>query len=148
MSNSVLVKGYDNILIRFGNCCTPVPGESIVGFITRGRGITAHKSNCSKLFEVDPERRIELKWDKQFHGQLPTTILIKCEDKPGILSKLTNLISDSDVNISKVEMDQASAGLAVGRFDVTVNDIDQLQRVMNSIKTLDGVMSVERTSSA
>lgn len=146
-NNAVLVKGYDNILIRFGNCCTPVPGEPIIGFITRGRGITAHKSNCPKLFEVDPERRIEINWDEKFSGQLPTTIQIKCEDKPGILSNLTKLISNSDVNISKVEMNQTGAGHAVGTFDITVNSIDQLDQVISSLKTVEGVMLVERPSS-
>ncbi len=145
-NNSVLVKGYDNILIRFGNCCTPVPGEPIIGFITRGRGITAHKSNCPKLFEVDPERRIEINWDEKFSGQLPTTIHVKCEDKPGILSDLTKLISNSDVNISKVEMNQTGAGHAVGTFNITVNSIEQLDQVINSLKMIDGVMLVERPS--
>lgn len=146
-NNAVLVKGYDNILIRFGNCCTPVPGEPIIGFITRGRGITAHKSNCPKLFEVDPERRIQINWDDKFSGQLPTTIVIKCQDKPGILSNLTKLISNSDVNISKVEMNQTITGQAIGTFDITVKNIEQLDHVINSLKAVEGVMLVERPSS-
>ncbi len=144
LSNAVVVKDYDNILIRFGNCCNPLPGETIIGFITRGRGITAHRFNCPKLLEVDPERRIELQWDDKFQGQMPSTIMIKCEDRQGILSNLTKLFSSCEVNISNVQMKRDDIGQAMGQFDVNVKDINQLKEVINALKRVEGVISVNR----
>ena len=79
--DAVLVKRYDNILIKFGKCCNPVPGEQIIGFITRGRGITVHVYNCPKLLEVAPERRIEVAWNEEYSGRIPIGLSVRCENR-------------------------------------------------------------------
>jgi guanosine-3',5'-bis(diphosphate) 3'-pyrophosphohydrolase len=99
--SGVLIRGYDDIMIRFGNCCTPLPGETIVGYITRGRGITIHKYDCSQLLDVDPARKVDVEWDRNFREPRPAKIAVVCADRPGMLSSITRSIASSDVNISK-----------------------------------------------
>ncbi|MCL4243659.1 MAG: bifunctional (p)ppGpp synthetase/guanosine-3',5'-bis(diphosphate) 3'-pyrophosphohydrolase [Candidatus Dadabacteria bacterium] len=140
----VLINGYSDVMIRFANCCSPLPGEPITGYITRGKGITIHKSDCPRLLDVDDARRIEVEWDRNFKGQRPARIVVRCVDRPGILSNITSSFSSSDVNISKAEIHSTDVDTAVGTFDVVVTDLAQLENVMKSIKQVEGVRSVER----
>ncbi len=140
----VLVSGYDDVMIRFANCCSPLPGEDIVGYITRGKGITIHKNDCPRLLEVDHARRIDVNWDSKFKGPRPARILVTCTDRPGILSNITSSFTSSDVNISKAEIHSTDLENAVGTFDVVVSDLSQLENVIQSIKKVKGVKSVER----
>ncbi len=142
--SGVLVRGYDDVLIRFANCCSPLPGEAIVGYITRGRGITIHKQNCSQLLDIDPARKIEVEWDKNFKGLRPARISVVCADRPGMLSSITRSIALSDVNISKAEIHSTDSDRAIGTFEIAVTDLNQLEGVINSIKKVKGVISVER----
>src|SRR5579884_501903 len=146
--SGVLVKGYDDVMIRFANCCTPLPGESIVGYITRGRGITIHNHGCSQLLDVDPARKIDVEWDKEFKGSRPVKIEVICADRPGVLSSITRSIASSDVNISKAEIHSTDDDRAIGTFEVAVSDLGQLEGVMKSIKKVKGVISVERVLGA
>jgi len=139
-----VVKGLSDIMTRFAKCCSPLPGETISGYITRGRGITIHKHDCPHLLEVDPQRKIEVEWDKKFNEQMPARISVECQDKPGILSKLTKAISSSDVNILRVEMDGYEIDKAKGTFDLTVDNVIQLFAIIESLKKVKGVLSVER----
>ncbi len=140
----VLIRGYDDVMIRFANCCSPLPGEDIIGYITRGKGITIHRHDCPKLLEVDLARRIDVEWDTKFKGSRPARILVTCTDKPGILSSITNTFSTSEVNISKAEIHSTDVEDAIGTFDVVVTDLSQLEDVIKSIKKVKGVKSVER----
>ncbi len=140
----VLVRGYDDVMIRFANCCSPLPGEEIVGYITRGKGITIHRNDCPRLLEVDLARRIDVEWDAKFKGSRPARILVTCTDKPGILSSIIKTFSTSEVNISKAEIHSTDVEDAIGTFDVVVLDLSQLEDVINSIKKVKGVKSVER----
>ncbi|MEM7008195.1 MAG: bifunctional (p)ppGpp synthetase/guanosine-3',5'-bis(diphosphate) 3'-pyrophosphohydrolase [Thermodesulfobacteriota bacterium] len=140
----VLIRGYDDVMIRFANCCSPLPGEDIIGYITRGKGITIHRNDCPKLLEVDHERRIDVEWDRKFRGPRPARILVTCTDKPGILSSITSTFTSSEVNISKAEIHPIDVEDAVGTFDVVVSDLSQLEDVMQSIKKVKGVKSVQR----
>jgi len=140
----VLVRGYDDVMIRFANCCSPLPGEEIVGYITRGKGITIHRNNCPRLLEVDLARRIDVEWDTKYKGARPARILVTCTDKPGILSSITTTFSSSEVNISKAEIHSTDVEDAIGTFDVVVSDLSQLEDVIKSIKKVKGVKSVER----
>jgi len=144
MKDAVLVKGFNDIMTRFAKCCSPLPGESISGYITRGKGITIHKNDCPHLLEVDPQRKIEVEWDKNFNEQMPAKIFVECIDKPGILSKLTKTISSSDVNILRVEMDSIEIEKAKGVFNLTVDNVNQLIAVIESLKKVKGVLSVDR----
>lgn len=142
----VLVKGYDDVMIKFAKCCSPLPGEEILGYITRGRGITIHKNDCPQLLDVDPLRRIDVEWDKSYKGFRPARILVTCADRPGMLTNITSSISSSDINISKAEIHSTDVDNAVGTFDLVVSDLEQLEGVIKSIKKVKGVISVERVS--
>jgi len=144
LKDAVVVKGFNDIMTRFAKCCSPLPGETISGYITRGRGITIHKNDCPHLLEVDPQRKIEVEWDKKFNEQMPAKIFVECIDKPGILSKLTKTISSSDVNILRVEMDGYEIEKAKGVFDLTVDNVNQLTGIIESLKKVKGVLSVDR----
>ena len=144
LKDAVIVKGINDIMTRFAKCCSPLPGESISGFITRGRGITIHKNDCPHLLEVDPQRKIEVEWDNKFNEQMPAKISVECLDKPGILSRLTKTISSSDVNILRVEMDGYEVDKAKGVFDLTVDNVNQLSDVIRSLKKVKGVLQVDR----
>ena len=143
-SDGILVRGYNDILIRISNCCSPLPGEDIIGFITRGRGISIHKSACPQLFEIDPTRKIDVEWDKSYKGLRSARILVKCSDQPGMLSDITKSISSSDINISRAEMSSPDETNAIGTFDINIKDIKQLNKLMLRITKLKGVKSVER----
>ena len=140
----VLISGYNDVMIRFANCCSPLPGEQITGYITRGKGITIHKNDCPRLLDVDHARRIEVEWDRNFKGQRPARIEVMCIDRPGILSNITSSFSTSDVNISKAEIHSTDVDTAVGTFDVVVNDLNHLESVMKAIQRVEGVKSVQR----
>ena len=144
--SGVLVKGYDDVMIKFAKCCSPLPGEEILGYITRGRGITIHKNDCPQLLDVDPLRRIDVEWDKGYKGFRPARILVTCADRPGILTNITSSISSSDINISKAEIHSTDVDNAVGTFDLVVSDLGQLEGAIKSIKKVKGVISVERVS--
>ncbi len=142
--SGVLVKGYNDVLIRYPNCCTPVPGESVVGYITRGRGITIHREGCPQLLNVDPVRKIEVKWDPDYKGPRAVTIEVVCVDRPGMLSNITSSIASADINISKAEVHSTSNEKAVGTFEIAVSSLNQLESVMKAIGRAKGVISVER----
>ncbi|HEX3037342.1 MAG TPA: bifunctional (p)ppGpp synthetase/guanosine-3',5'-bis(diphosphate) 3'-pyrophosphohydrolase [Thermodesulfobacteriota bacterium] len=142
----VLVKGFNNVMIRFGNCCAPLPGEPIVGYITRGRGITIHRHDCSQFLDVDPARKVDVEWDRHFEGQRLARIVVICADNPGMLSSITRSIALSDINISKAEIHSTEDNRALGTFEVSVSDLAQLERLIGSIKKVKGVISVERVA--
>jgi len=142
----ILVRGYDDVMIRFANCCSPLPGEDIIGYITRGKGITIHKDDCPTLLEVDHARRIDVEWDKKFEGLRPVRLIVMCSDRPGVLSDISSSISACDVNIAKAEMHADDVESAMGNFDVIISNLSQLENVMKSIKHVKGVKSVERSN--
>ena len=142
--DAVLVKRYDNILIKFGKCCNPIPGERIIGFITRGRGITVHVYNCPRLLEVSPERRINVAWNDEYSGRIPVALLVRCENRKGILSELTTTVSGLNVDIVKADISEDKIGQGDARFEVAVENIAQLEKLIESLKNLGGVISVER----
>ena len=142
--DAVLVKRYDNILIKFGKCCNPIPGERIIGFITRGKGITVHVYNCPRLLEVDPERRIDVAWNDEYSGRIPIGLLVKCENRKGMLSELTGAVSGLNVDIIRADVSENEVGEGDARFEVGVENITQLEKLIESLKNLGGVISVER----
>ena len=146
--DAVLVKRYDNILIKFGKCCNPIPGERIIGFITRGKGITVHVYNCPRLLEVDPERRIDVAWNSEYSGRTPIGLSVKCENRKGMLSELTGAVSSLNVDIIKADVSEDEIGQGDARFEVGVEDIEQLEKLIESLKNLGGVISVERLTEA
>ena len=142
--NGVVIGGVDDVLVRFGRCCNPVPGDPIIGFITRGRGVTVHTNSCEKAMATDPERRVDVSWDVRGDFKRPVTIRVLTADRPGLLADISQTFSKKGVNISQANCRATGDDRAVNTFEVTISDLKQLTDVIRSIERLQGVYSVER----
>ena len=140
----VMIGGVDDVLVRFGRCCNPVPGDNIAGFITRGRGVTVHTASCEKALATDPERRVEVAWDVRGDFKRPVTLRVLTADRPGLLADISNTFSQKGVNISQANCRATGDDRAVNTFEVTISDLKQLTDLMRTIERLNGVYSVER----
>lgn len=142
--SAITIKGIDDVLVRFGNCCNPLPGDKIVGFITRGRGVTIHRTECPMAMETDPERRVDVQWDTAIAGSRPAKIEVLCLDKKGILTDISLAITASDANITSAQLRATEDKKAVGMFEIEVAGVEQLSKVMGALSRLKGVIKVER----
>ncbi|MCL2760194.1 MAG: bifunctional (p)ppGpp synthetase/guanosine-3',5'-bis(diphosphate) 3'-pyrophosphohydrolase [Desulfuromonadales bacterium] len=143
-TGAILISGVDDVMVRFGKCCNPLPGDDIVGFITRGRGVTVHVADCPVAFATDPERRIDVAWNSEKHAPLPVKIRVTCHDHKGILADTTQAITSCEANIISAHIQSTVDKMGVNTFEVEVMDIDHLRKVMNAIMRLDDVVKVER----
>jgi GTP pyrophosphokinase len=144
----IKVRGADDLLVFRARCCNPIRGEQIVGYITRGKGVSVHSVTCPNVVNLlyDPERRIEVEWDKGDEPAAYTVRLsLQVEDRKGILADVSAKIAGIDTNIKTLE---ATTHERAGRIDMTVeiSDLKHLQRVIKSLRTVEGVLEVERTA--
>jgi guanosine-3',5'-bis(diphosphate) 3'-pyrophosphohydrolase len=142
--SGILVKGVDNILVRFGNCCTPLPGEPVVGYITRGQGVTVHRTSCLHALNMDSERRIELEWAPETDELYPVRIHVLCDDKMGLLAHITSAISQYEANILDAKVSTRADKRADCYFTISVSDADHLDNVIKSVKKVKHVIKVSR----
>ena len=148
--NAITVANIDDILIRFGRCCNPLPGDGIIGFITRGRGVTVHTSTCTKAIDNDQERRVDVQWnitDNAKGIRRHVKIRILSQDEPGLLALMSQTISACGVNIASCNIRTTKDKKAIALFDVEVNDLTQLHKVCSALESKKGVISVERVRS-
>jgi guanosine-3',5'-bis(diphosphate) 3'-pyrophosphohydrolase len=144
----IKVRGIDDLMVFRARCCNPIRGEKIVGYITRGKGVSVHSASCSNVVNLlyDPDRRIDVEWDKGSDGTPYTVRLsIQVEDRKGILAAVSSKIAGINTNIRNVE---ATVDDQMGRIDMTVeiSDVKHLQKVIKSLRSIDGVVDVERAS--
>jgi len=144
----VTVKGVDNLLIRFSKCCNPVPGDEIVGFITKGRGISVHRKNCTNVMtlpEEEKSRIIPVQWDSQ-KGDLAydTDINILAEDRKGLFSDLSRVCEDMDVHIAGVNAKSAKDGVVNITMTLSISNTGQMEKVLRSLRNVQGVADVYR----
>jgi GTP diphosphokinase / guanosine-3',5'-bis(diphosphate) 3'-diphosphatase len=148
VTGGVRISGIDDILVRYGKCCDPVPGDDIVGFITRGRGVTVHTRGCDKALTLDPLRRVDVSWDARAADvKRPVSIRVVTDDRPGVLAQISKTISEAGMNISQATCRTTDVGRAVNTFEMAISDLTQLRGVMRGIERLEGVVSVERVHS-
>ena len=143
-SGAVEIGGLDDVLVRFGKCCNPVPGDEIVGFITRGKGVTVHTTDCQFALESDPERCVDVAWNKLKTAALPVKIRVLCHDVKGILATITLAITNCEANIASAHIQSTIDQRGENVFEVNVVDLAHLQKVMNSLMKIKGVIKVER----
>lgn len=142
----VLVGGLDNILVSYGRCCAPLPGEDIVGYITRGRGVTVHRADCSRALDMDPARRITVSWGDSpentaaYHCYLQVTT----QDRHGVLADVTSAISSAGANITKAQISVSSNMRGLLEFEMTLRNYEQLNIVMAKIESVPDVIQVTR----
>lgn len=140
----IRVNGIDDVLIRYAKCCSPLPGDAIVGFITRGRGVTVHRRDCTKAFDNDPDRRIDVAWDSRARITRPVQIKVMTQNKPGILAHVSQTFSSLKINISEANCRAGDDGRACNVFAFQVADLSQLKNVMKALGRIDGVVQVDR----
>ncbi len=138
------VSGLHDVLVRFAACCGPLPGDEVVGFVTRGRGVTVHTRDCGKVFALDPDRKIEVQWDTEAAVPRRIKIRVVSVDRPGILATITKSISSARINIDAARVATTQEGRAISSFDVWVADVRTLNSVMKEIAKVKGVLTVER----
>jgi len=143
-SSGVSIAGINDMLVRFGRCCNPVPGDPIIGFITRGRGVTVHVLGCSKALSTDPDRQVDVAWNVDEGFRRRVSLRLLTINRPGVLADISNTFSKRDVNISQANCRSTGDERAVNTFEVGVRDLKQLNELMRSLEKLDGVFSVER----
>jgi GTP pyrophosphokinase len=143
-AGAVEIGGLDDVLVRFGKCCNPVTGDEIVGFITRGKGVTIHTADCQFAMESDPERRVDVAWNKVKTAALPVKIRVLCHDVKGILATITLAITNCEANIASAQIQSTIDQRGENIFEVNVTDLAHLQKVMNALMKIKGVIKVER----
>ncbi|NJD89926.1 MAG: bifunctional (p)ppGpp synthetase/guanosine-3',5'-bis(diphosphate) 3'-pyrophosphohydrolase [Geobacter sp.] len=143
-SSAIQIGGVDDVMVRFGKCCNPLPGDEIVGFITRGRGVTVHTADCPLALGSDPERRVEIVWRRDKKASLPVKIRVSCHDQKGVLANISQAISNCEANIISAHIQSTVDRMGVNIFEVEVVDLDHLRRVMNAIMKISGITHVER----
>jgi GTP pyrophosphokinase len=139
----IRIQGMDNMLVRFAQCCNPVPGDPVTGWITRGRGVSVHRRGCPRVLELDPERRVQVSWADDVHVDLPVSLRVMTDDRAGILSSVSHVFSANGISISEASC-LSKDGRAENLFHFRVGDIDRLREVMRGVAKLKGVLDVER----
>jgi GTP diphosphokinase / guanosine-3',5'-bis(diphosphate) 3'-diphosphatase len=144
-NGAILVRGHDDLMVYRSKCCNPIPGDDVIGYVTRGRGIAVHGKNCPNVQNLlyDAERRIAVEWAGQTQATFPVRLRILTEDRPGMLASITTVISDNGANIRTFE----SGGQDLrARIEVAldVQDRKQLERILSGVKRIPGVFDIER----
>jgi GTP pyrophosphokinase len=142
--DALLIKGVDNIVVRYAGCCNPLPGDKVVGFITRGRGVTIHTSDCKNIMDDDPNRKVDVEWDSSKKFIYPVRIRIYSEDKKGMLADISNSITSNEANITNARVETTDEKKAIGTFEVEIQDLNHLKKVIKGLEKIKGVQRVER----
>jgi GTP pyrophosphokinase len=140
----IRLNGIDDVLVRYAKCCNPLPGDDILGFITRGRGLTVHRRGCPKAFDTDPERRVEIGWDSNAKINRQVQLKVVTANRPGILATVGQTFSAQGINISEANCRAGDDGRAVNLFTFVCSDLSQLKNVMKALQKVQGVVAVER----
>ena len=145
-SGGMKIGGMDQMLFHLSKCCSPVPGDKVIGFITRGRGISIHTLDCPNVADmtVDKERMVEVTWGEFKSGAHAVKIAVLTQDKPGILASVSSSISAAEANISHAEVTTGADKQASLNFTIEISDVEHLNRIIKSIASVDGVMDVKR----
>lgn len=145
-NTGVRVKGVENILIRFSKCCNPVPGDEIVGYITKGRGVSVHQKDCPNVSDLmnEEERFIEVEWNSQTKVSYNADVEVRATDRKGLLAEITTIIDESKINIGSFHSRTTKDKMAIINFILEINDIEQLNKLIRKFRKIEGVMDVFR----
>ena len=141
----VRIQGMDNLMVRYSRCCQPVPGDAVVGYITRGRGVSIHRQDCPNVLALsrDPERRVDIEWAAEKGDRFFVKLYIRGTDRRSLLSDVAKAISDTGTDIQHADMHVAEGGMN-GEFVVEVRDLAHLEKVRKAVARVKGVLHVER----
>ncbi|MFO7612863.1 MAG: bifunctional (p)ppGpp synthetase/guanosine-3',5'-bis(diphosphate) 3'-pyrophosphohydrolase [Clostridia bacterium] len=144
----IIVRGINNCLVTIGQCCNPVPGDDIIGYITRGRGVTIHRRDCVNVIN-DPkfkEREIDVRWAEKTSADYQSEIVIKAHDRNNLLNEITNILNDSSISLTSVEGRANKEGYAIIKLQMGILNKDQLSTVIKRLKRLSGVIDINRAN--
>lgn len=142
---AITVKGMSDFLVRLACCCNPVPGDPIIGYITRGRGVTVHRLDCPTLQSLtDTERFIETSWESEVEASYPVEILAEGHDRPGLFAEITSVIAGLGSNITNATARGQSDGIAKITIVFEIHDLNELRKVVSQIKQIRGIITVSR----
>ena len=146
----IKVRGTDEVLVFRAKCCNPIRGERIVGYITRGKGVSVHAAACPNVLIFDPDRRIDVEWDSTGVDQAPYTVRLTMhvEDRKGMLAEISARVSDINTNITNMEARTGGDHQARIEMTIEIKDVKHLEKVIKSIKGVEGVLGVERAARA
>jgi GTP pyrophosphokinase len=144
----VKIQGVDELMVRYSQCCQPVPGDDVIGYITVGRGVSIHRKDCPNVLSLsqDPERRVEIEWTAEQGERFMVKLYTRGTDRQGLLSDIARAIADTGTNIQHADIRAHETGM-MGQFVVEVRDLDHLKKVMKGVGQVKGVLSVERRDS-
>jgi GTP pyrophosphokinase len=140
----VKVNGFDDVVFRFAKCCEPLPGDELVGYVTRGRGVAIHTRGCPQTMSFDPRRLIPVTWDDTVKTSRRIRLQVLTSDRIGILAALTQCISNAGANIVTAQVNSSPHGKAVSSFEVNIESSNQLETITRAIEKLDGVIRIDR----
>jgi GTP diphosphokinase / guanosine-3',5'-bis(diphosphate) 3'-diphosphatase len=143
-TGGIKLNGIDDVLVRYAKCCSPLPGDQIIGFITRGRGVTVHRRTCQRAFETDPERRVDVSWDSKAKINRPVQLRVKAANRPGMLATVGQAFQGKGINIEEASVRSCEDGSAISVFTFNCGDLAQLKTMIRVIQKVDGVVQVER----
>jgi GTP pyrophosphokinase len=143
-SSGVKIEGVEDMLVHYARCCSPVKGDPVVGFVTRGRGLTVHRRDCDKVLQLDPERKIPVTWDDKETFSRPISIKVLTDDREGMLAELSAAFTKHNVNISEANCRADGDGNAINTFKCGILDLEQLRKVVKALEGVKGVHTVER----
>jgi GTP pyrophosphokinase len=143
--NAVIVDGLDDIMVRMGKCCNPIPGDPIVGFITRGRGITIHTKACQRVHEIEDTRKVFVEWNSAYSFRHPVSVRVITHDRPGTLSRITNNIHGHGINIKSAIAKSLPDMKGSFLFEIEVKDYSEYLKVVSLIEAMEEIISVTRS---
>lgn len=146
-SRGIVVKGHSDLLVRIAHCCTPVPGDEIIGYISRGRGVVVHRKNCPNMRNAEPYRLIEAHWTGTLHAPFTVAMQVEAKNGSGLLAQITTLISELKLSIQSMNARVDKNQTAIVNFGVKVTAIDQIDMLIKKIETIPEVEKVFRSTS-
>lgn len=148
-NEGVTVEGIDNCLIKFSQCCNPLPGDDIIGFITRGHGVSIHKKNCTNVPKdlkncAEPARWVNAYWNKNVKEEYKATLQLTCLSRIGLMAEVAMAVANMRVNITNISTHDMKDGRTIVELTVNVSGLDHLKNLISKIEKIDGILSVER----
>ena len=142
--SGIQVRGIQDMMVRFGKCCNPLPGDAITGYITRGRGVTVHTADCPNILSSDPQRVIAVSWNLQEKAIHTVRARVTCNDRKGLLAEISTALASSEVNIVRADVTTTEDKKAICNFELEVHDLKHLQNAFRALTKLKNVLKVER----
>ncbi len=142
----VRIQGMDNLMVRYSQCCQPLPGDSVIGYVTRGRGVSIHRTDCPNILDLTEERRVEIEWTAEKGDRFFVKLYLHGTDRRGLLSDVAKAITDTGTNIQHADMRSVEGGM-VGEFSVEVQHLSHLEKVIKAVRRVKGLLQVERLES-